>query len=162
MKFTLLIFLLFSITAVAEEHIVNVDISDCTDKPCFELIKKEYDYSPGIKVIAHADMTDVGHPGIVTFYPLFNIYNNGDKKVSFNIGMHLLDEDRKILIGVVYGTEFLPNKSQSDREAYRSLNAFKLTKEQIKNTRYISIIVEKCTNDCLPYSGIDYSQSPEK
>lgn len=162
MKFTLLIFLFFSMNVLSEEHTVDVDISDCTDKPCFELIKKKYDYSPEIKVIAHADMTDVGHPGVVTFYPLFNIYNNGDKKVNFNIGMHLLDADRKRLIGVIYGTEFLPNKSQSDREAYRSLNAFKLTKEQIKNTRYISILVDKCTNDCLPYSGVNYSQLTAK
>ncbi len=148
--------------AVSKGHIVAVDISDCTDKPCFELLKKEYEYSPDIRVIAHADMTDVGHPGIVTFYPLFNIYNNGDKKVNFNIGMQLLDTERNILNGVIYGTEFLPNKSQSDREAYRSLNAFKLTKEQIVNTKYINIIVEKCSNDCLPYSGVDYSQQSAK
>ena len=144
MKYIGLLLLIISLPINAHEQLIEIDISECGDKSCFSIFEETYNLSDDLKIVTWADITDTMDDGSPSFYPLFNIYNYDSHIVNLNIGMQLLDKDKSILIEGKYDTKFTPyDESESQYKIYRSLNAYSLTNDILKNTKFINIVIQK-------------------
>ncbi len=142
MKFIGILLLIFSTAVYANEEIYKIDISKCERKSCFTVFNKSFNVGKDIKVVAWADVVDAFKKGLPSFYPLFTIYNKSSRTIKVEIGMQLLDENKKVLAGRNIKTKFTKyNPKASKYETYRSLNAIDLNKEMISHTKYVNVIV---------------------
>jgi hypothetical protein len=144
MRFIGILLLVFSVSAYANAETYKIDISKCGSKSCFSVFNKTFTVGKDIRVVAWADVVDAFNKGVPGFYPLFNIYNKSSSAIAVEIGMQLLDENKKVLAERIQKTNFpVYNPKASKYEIYRSLNAIRLTKKIIARTKYVNIIVRK-------------------
>ena len=144
MRLLIALIMIFPTYVCADEKVYEIDISKCKLESCFNAFNKTFKVGENIKVVAWADVVDVSKPGTPSFYPLFNIYNEGTAKLKVEIGMQLLDKNRVILAERIYEDQFSPyNPKASQYEIYRSLNAMDLTSEIITSTKYVNVIVNR-------------------
>ena len=140
--FSLIFFVVLLPYAAASEETLAVNLSACASQPCFTIMMQELSINDKVRVEAWADVVDISLNDSPSFYPLFNVFNETSEVLGVELGMQLLDKDRKVIAESFRQTEFLPyDPNGSEYEVYRTVGVIRLNEDSIKNTKYVTIQV---------------------
>lgn len=142
MKSLILCLLLFASPVFAYETTIEIDISSCFEKECFNMKLKEFHLSEMVEIHFWADCLETFNSGYPKFYPMFNIFNRTASSVKHDISVELQNSNREILADGSNTVETVPYKANTDPyDIYKAILAIPLTKGIHKEIKYIKLII---------------------
>ena len=132
----------------AEEYF-SLDMSKCKamEDACYTVWKKDgINFDENISGMAWFDITDFDNDGVITFFPLFNIFNRTDEAISVEYGLRLYDGKKQLLIEGKATSEYNKYDEKGiSYETYHPMNSadFKIAYKKIMTARYISIVYKQ-------------------
>jgi hypothetical protein len=145
MKYIAVLLLLFPLVSFAGGEIKEIDLTSCIEKSCMSNDPiLEFTPESNVKIQAGFNIVHWNDGGGTKFYPLFQLYNLTEKPFQIIIGMQLLDKNMSVLIEAKQVK--LLNATKNTKPSYEtglSINAEPITKEIIRNTKYLRILYSR-------------------
>ena len=142
MKYLILCLVLLTSPVFAYETEIEIDISSCGEKDCFNMKLKEFQVSERVEIHFWADCLETFNSGYPKFYPMFNIFNRTGSPVKYDISVELKNINRETLAHGSVTAETIPYKVNTDPyDIYKAIHAIHLPKGIHKEIKYIKLVI---------------------